>query len=150
ETLVVDWGLAKDLTSREHETRRAGSVSDGGKESVAHASGSSQEETRAGAAIGTPAYMSPEQAKGDWGTVGPASDVYALGATLYALLTGQPPFTGRDSLEVLERVKRGHFPPPRRVNPAAPAALEAVCLGAMALRPSDRYPSAQELAAEVE
>src|SRR5262249_59073943 len=73
-----------------------------------------------------------------------------LGATLYGLLTGQAPFAEGDALEVLTRVQRGDFPPPRQVNRLVPPALQAVCLKAMALRPEDRYASPRDLAEEIE
>jgi serine/threonine protein kinase len=94
--------------------------------------------------------MNPEQAAGRLDRLGPAADVYGLGATLYCLLTGKAPFAGDDVGTVLQKVQRGDFPPPRRANASVPPALEAVCLKAMALRPEDRYPSAQALADEVE
>jgi serine/threonine-protein kinase len=105
--------------------------------------------THLGVPIGTPAFMSPEQAAGKLDALGPASDVYSLGATLYCLLTGQPPFAGQDVNEVLGRVQRADFPPPRVVKAGVPAALEAVCLKAMALRPADRYGTARALADDV-
>ncbi len=71
-------------------------------------------ETISGSALGTPAYMSPEQARGDLKSIGPQSDVYCLGATLYCLLTGQPPFSG-DVAELLRAVERGEVQPPRRL-----------------------------------
>ena len=95
-------------------------------------------------------YMSPEQAAGRLDRLGPASDVYSLGATLYSLLTGRPPVEDRDVGSVLQQVQRGDFPPPRQVNAAVPPALEAICLKAMALRPEDRYASARALADDVE
>jgi Tfp pilus assembly protein PilF/tRNA A-37 threonylcarbamoyl transferase component Bud32 len=143
ETLVVDWGLAKPvgrpepLPAGEETTLRpscAGEVA----------------ATQAGSALGTPAYMSPEQAAGRLDLLGPASDIYGLGATLYALLTGQAPFTGSDKGEVLRQVQRGAVVPPRKVKPATPAALEAVCLKAMAVRPADRYATALDLAADLQ
>src|SRR5262249_12647789 len=106
--------------------------------------------TQVGHIIGTPGYMSPEQAAGRMDRIGPAGDVYSLGATLYHLLTGQPPFQGSGSNAILERVQRGDFLAPRRVRPEVPAALEAICLRALALRPEDRYASALDLAAEIE
>ena len=93
--------------------------------------------------------MSPEQAAGRWSAVGPASDVYSLGATLYHLLAGKVPFDGRNVGEVLDKVRRGAFPPPSQRKPDVPRALEAVCLKAMALEPEERYASALDLAAEV-
>jgi len=141
ETLVVDWGLAKPF-ERGEEARSVG------EETLAPSSEDSQQ-TQQGQAVGTPQYMSPEQAAGRWDAVGPASDVYSLGATLYHLLAGQVPFDGRGVGEVLDKVKRGVFPPPRERKPAVPRPLDAVCLKAMALAPEKRYQSALDLAAEV-
>jgi serine/threonine-protein kinase len=106
--------------------------------------------TMKGAVVGTPTYMPPEQALGRHDEVGPASDVYSLGATLYQLVTGQGPFTGSTVEEVLEKVVRGDFPPARQVKPSAPTALQAVCRKAMSIEPKDRYPSPRALAEEVE
>ena len=103
-----------------------------------------------GSAMGTPAYMSPEQAGGDLERLGPRSDVYSLGATLYCLLTGKPPFEGEDVGETLRKVQRGDFVPPRQLESSLDAALEAVCLKAMANQPGDRYPSCRALADDVE
>ncbi len=144
ETLVVDWGLAK-VVGRDDPTPRPAP-----EMTLRPAAPSGSSETMAGTAIGTPMFMSPEQAEGRWTEIGPASDIYCLGATLYCLLTGKPAIEDRDVDQILARVRRGDFPPPRQVNPRVPAALEAVVKKAMALRPSDRYPSAQELAREVE
>ena len=94
--------------------------------------------------------MSPEQACGDLDRLGPRSDVYSLGATLYCLLTGKPPFEGEDVGEILRKVQRGDFAPPRQLEPSLDAALEAVCLKAMANQPGDRYPSCRALADDVE
>src|SRR5439155_9052894 len=94
-------------------------------------SGSEATPTMTGQAVGTPAFMSPEQAAGRLDLLGPASDVYSLGATLYALLTGRPPFDARHVGVLLEQVQKGEFPPPRQVNPQVPAALDAICLKAM-------------------
>jgi serine/threonine-protein kinase len=143
ETLVVDWGLAKVVG------RPAGG--DGASEGTLRppsAEGSAP--TQVGSAVGTPPYMSPEQAAGKIDELGPASDVYSLGATLYCLLTGKAPFEGGEAGEVLRRVQQGDFPPPRQVKRTVPAPLEAVCLKAMALRPADRYGTARALADEVE
>ncbi|MEO1615265.1 MAG: serine/threonine-protein kinase [Planctomycetota bacterium] len=102
-----------------------------------------------GSIIGTPAFMSPEQARGDGKAMSPASDVYSLGATLYHLITGRPPHTGR-SVSILESVQVGEFVPPRIVDPRIEKPLAAICEKAMAQDPPDRYESATELAADVE
>jgi formylglycine-generating enzyme required for sulfatase activity/tRNA A-37 threonylcarbamoyl transferase component Bud32 len=139
ETLVVDWGLAKVL-------RRAGD--DNAEGPLLPAAGATA--TQAGAALGTPAYMSPEQAAGRVDRLGPRSDVYSLGATLYCLLTGRAPIAEGDVGAVLGKVQRGDFPPPRQVNRSVAPALEAVCLKALALEPDQRYATPRELAEEVE
>jgi serine/threonine-protein kinase len=143
ETLVVDWGLAKPLALPEVGSGRR-------RSSIVASLSDSATPTVMGQAIGTPQFMSPEQAAGQLDRLGPASDVYSLGATLYQILTGRPAFTDSDVGEVLRKVQRGDFPPPRQVKPAVPAALDAVCRKAMALRPSDRYPTARALADDVE
>jgi tetratricopeptide (TPR) repeat protein len=99
--------------------------------------------------MGTPTYMSPEQAEGNMDRLGPRSDVYSLGATLYCLLTGRPPFSG-DAAEVIPAVQKGEFQPPRAIDPGIDQALEAVCLKAMALRSETRYGSCQSLAEDIE
>src|SRR5262249_29161189 len=132
ETLVVDWGLAK-IVGRGEAAARSGAA----EATLEPGSGSGSSETLPGTALGTPAYMSPEQAEGRLERVGPLSDVYSLGATLYCLLTGKTPIGEADVGEALRRVQRGEFPPPRAVRPSIPQALEAVCLKAMALKPED-------------
>ena len=94
--------------------------------------------------------MSPEQAEGDTGHVGFASDVYGLGATLYYLLTGQNPITDREVTTALRHARRGEFLRPREVNPEIPLPLEAICLKAMAYRAEDRFDSPRMLAHDLE
>jgi formylglycine-generating enzyme required for sulfatase activity/tRNA A-37 threonylcarbamoyl transferase component Bud32 len=139
ETLVVDWGLAKVLGKAEVETTE-GALARSGDSTL----------TQTGRALGTPAYMSPEQAAGRLDQLGPHSDVYSLGATLYCLLTGQAPVAEADVETFLQKVQKGDFPPPRQVHRRVPAALEAVCLKAMALKPEERYATPRELAEEIE
>jgi serine/threonine-protein kinase len=143
ETLVVDWGLAKTLP-------RAAAARAGGEETPLPISGAEATGTQMGRALGTPVYMSPEQAAGRWDVVRETSDIYSLGATLYALLTGQPPVQGGDAKEVMDKVRRGVVAAPRQVNPRVSAALDAVCRKAMAREPERRYATALELAQEVE
>ena len=105
--------------------------------------------SQSGQLLGTPAYMAPEQVRGSREGLGPASDVYGLGALLYACLTGRAPFEGT-LLEVLTCVLQRPPTPPRRLRPEVPAALEAVCLRALAKRPEERPPDCEALAAELE
>ncbi len=104
ETLVVDWGLAK-ATGKGHVAA--------GERAMMPSSASGSAETLPGSAMGTPAYMSPEQARGEIDQLGPRSDVYSLGATLYCLLTGAPPFQSEVLESVLRAVQDGNFPSPR-------------------------------------
>ena len=143
ETLVVDWGLAKAVG-------RVDPGSAPGERTLVPSSSSSLAETLPGSALGTPAYMSPEQASGELDRLGPRSDVYSLGATLYCLLTGRPPFVGEDAGMILRQVQNGEFPSPRMLDRAIDQALEAVCLKAMALKPDDRYSSARALADDID
>jgi eukaryotic-like serine/threonine-protein kinase len=146
ETLVVDWGLAK-VVGRPAEPGPGDRVVEEGTLLV---SGNDGSVTRAGTLMGTPAYMSPEQAAGRLDEQGPATDVYGLGATLYAVLTGQGPIEGCDTTDALERVRQGTWLPPRVVKPSTPKPLDAICRKAMAMRPAERYQSALVLAADVD
>jgi serine/threonine-protein kinase len=116
ETLVVDWGLAKVLGQADVE------VSEGLPVSSADSA-----LTQAGRALGTPAYMSPEQAAGRLDQLGPRSDVYSLGATLYCVLTGQAPFPSGDAGEVLGKVQRGDYPRPRAPWPTCRSPRPPTC-----------------------
>ena len=150
ETLVVDWGLAKpvgDVGSGEAMVGGSRLLTEGPIR-LSGQSGS-RAETMAGSPIGTPAYASPEQVTGAWTRLGPASDIYGLGATLYALLTGQSPVESNELGEVIRRVERGEVPPPRSIDPTIPRPLEAICRKAMAIEPEDRYVSARALAKDV-
>ena len=140
ETLVVDWGLAKPMGHAEPGT-------ESGERLLMPSPASGSSETLPGSALGTPAYMSPEQAEGQLERLGPRSDVYSLGATLYCLLTGDPPFTGDVVDVILGAVQRGDFRPPRQLDPGIDPALEAICKKAMAtspktaMRPAGRSPT---------
>ncbi|HET6882403.1 MAG TPA: serine/threonine-protein kinase, partial [Pirellulales bacterium] len=105
--------------------------------------------TRTGTMLGTPSYMAPEQADGRSEDVGPATDVYALGAVLYELLCGRAPFHGANDLETLRLVSAGQLVRPSALRPGLPRDLEAICLKALTRSTTDRYPTAGALAADL-
>ncbi len=150
ETLVVDWGLAKsvaDVSSSQRVPGEGSSLMEG-RIRLSGQSGS-RADTMAGTPIGTPAYASPEQVTGALDRLGPATDIYGLGATLYALLTGRAPIESNDLGEVIRKVERGEILAPRSIDAAIPKPLEAICRKAMAVKPDDRYASAHDLASDV-
>jgi serine/threonine protein kinase len=132
-TVVVSWGVAKVFNQNV-----AGSISTSGEQYEVP-----------GRILGTPSYMSPEQAAGMCQELGPATDVYGLGATLYCILTGRAPFEGSDVQSTLHLVQMGQFQPPRQLKRKVPPELEAVCLKAMSLDPADRYISVSALAEDI-
>jgi serine/threonine-protein kinase len=142
ETLVVDWGLAKVLGSApvsEDDSTPPPPVMESGAAT----------QTVAGAAVGTPAYMSPEQALAAHERVGPVSDIYSLGVVLYELLTGKRAIAPNVVDAVLQAVIAGDIRPPRSVNPRVSPALEAICLKAAARRQEDRYQTTAALARDI-
>jgi tetratricopeptide (TPR) repeat protein/tRNA A-37 threonylcarbamoyl transferase component Bud32 len=143
ETLVVDWGLARSFERDESAPSR-------GEEALKPARAAGEGETRVGQMVGTPAYCSPEQASGQWDVVGPASDIFSLGAVLYNLLTNRLPYAGPGVLELIAQASTGEVIPPRKRNKEVPRSLEAICLKAMARQPDARYGTALDLAADVE
>jgi tetratricopeptide (TPR) repeat protein/tRNA A-37 threonylcarbamoyl transferase component Bud32 len=136
EVVVLDWGLARVL-GRPDDPAAAPIVLDG-----------TLEQTRPGA-LGTPQYMAPEQALGQVERIDRRTDVFGLGAILYEILTGRPPYAGKDRAEVLAQAQEGKVAAPRLLARWVPRPLEAVCLKALAVRPEDRFQAAAELAEEV-
>jgi tRNA A-37 threonylcarbamoyl transferase component Bud32 len=135
ETIVIDWGLAKDLASTD--------ATESGEATVPDAPAATVE----GAVMGTPLYMPPEQARGS--LLDERSDVYSLGAVLYHLLAGRPPYDGATSAAVLAQVMSEDPRPISLVQPEVPRELQAIISKAMERRPGGRYPSARELAEEL-
>jgi serine/threonine protein kinase/Flp pilus assembly protein TadD len=141
EVVVLDWGLAKVAGDADGDTAPV---------SVEPSAGESDERTLAGDVLGTPAYMAPEQAEGRLDLLDARTDVYGLGAVLYEVLTGKPPFGGAESTDVLRRVVQDPPVPPRALVSGTPQPLEAICLKALEKKSADRYGSAKALAAEVQ
>lgn len=123
---IADFGLAKNLETA-HESL-----------------------TQSGAILGTPSFMPPEQAASNRGSIGPASDVYALGAILYNCLTGRPPFQAATRVDTLIQVLEQDPVPPRLLNPTVPRDLEIICLKCLQKVPDLRYPTAADLAKDLE
>ena len=105
--------------------------------------------TRTGQIVGTPAYMAPEQASGMVNKPGPGVDIYSLGAILFELLTGRPPFLGADGVETIMLLLTEDPVPPRTLQPAIPRDLETICLKCLEKKSSRRYPTAKELAEDI-
>ncbi len=141
QVVVLDWGLARRLDGPDDPLSRPATLDDGPND---------YELTVDGQAVGTANYIPPEQAEGVRSKIGPHSDIFALGAILYTILTGRPPYAGDEILPLLQRAKRADFPRPSAIAPGVPPALERICLKAMSLSPKDRYHTASALAEEVD
>src|SRR5262249_17993081 len=137
----VDFGLAKIVEqSAPRSESRDGDTQPGSAAGL----------TQTGAVLGTPGYMAPEQAGGRGHQVGPAADVYALGAILYELLTGRPPFRADNPLDVLLQVLRDEPVPPGKLHPHLPRDLETICLKCLEKEPAKRYATVALLAQDLQ
>ena len=146
ETVVIDWGLAKARGRKDiHAEEMAETI-----QVMRLGDEAAVTKTAYGQAIGTPLYMSPEQAQGDIDAVDERSDVYSLGTVLYEILTGKPPFSGSSTREILSKVINDKPEPLLTAQPDTPPELAAICARAMARDPARRYPSAKDVAEEVQ
>lgn len=166
ESIVVDWGLAKVLDNSTEETAVDMQVGDDQAQFDLHNDSGSigrtasrggtfntfvaTEHTQDGNVSGTLAYMSPEQILGQQSKLNATSDIYSLGASLYAILTGRPPVKGKTVAEYTQRICDQDFDRPHESNPWSPRALVAICDKAMSAAQADRYPSAQEMIDDLE
>jgi tRNA A-37 threonylcarbamoyl transferase component Bud32 len=137
EPIVMDFGLAR-VSGQE--------VTPGNEGIVLHDGSGDVEQTQQGTIIGTPRYMSPEQARGRNAEVGPASDIFSLGTIFYEMLTGYPPFQGQSLTELLSQVISSEPSPPTALRPEVDPSLEAICLKMLAKRPQDRFASMRDVA----
>ena len=143
ETVVLDWGLAKVHGKQDiRGTDMAGELRLLQDAASGH--------TVDGSAVGTPAYMSPEQADGQIDAIDERSDVWSLGAVLFELLIGRPPFEGVTAFEIIGKVLRDSVTPPVQIDEHVPRELSAVAQKALSREPAERYPTAGALAAEIE
>lgn len=156
ETVVVDWGLAKDLSDATQSEEANVATVQGGTPLPATAKSGRLDGmldsavTRHGSVIGTPAFMSPEQARGAVSEIDSTSDTYSLGTILYVILAGELPFHGDDVQTTLKQVIEGEYRSPRAINKQVPTALEAICVKAMSRDRADRYQNAEQLANDLQ
>jgi len=154
EALVMDWGVAKILGAARGQgppgTVPPGFAGAGDEAATLDAMRDRRAPTGHGAVIGTPAYMAPEQARGEIDRIDQRTDVYALGALLYFLLCGRPPFEGESVAAVIRAVAEGPAPAPRAADPGIPRPLDAVCTKAMSPLSDARYASAEEMSSDVD
>lgn len=143
ETLVVDWGLAKSAGKAFSESSALPLM-------LSSSGSTASPATHFGSTVGTPAYMSPEQAGGQTDKLTPAADIFCLGATLYAMMTNRTPYSGADMSKILGQAQAAKSPSPRTLNPAVPKPLDAICAKAMKANPNERYSTCRAFAEDLE
>src|SRR5262245_4526540 len=139
EPVVMDFGLAKQARAADFTGPRDLAESDAPAKSRSTGRGPASDLTQWGSVLGTPAYMPPEQARGDVAAMGPPSDVYSLGVILYELLTGRRPFAATETAELINKIVNEPPPRPTDFYPWLDAGIEAACLKALAKTPADRF-----------
>jgi eukaryotic-like serine/threonine-protein kinase len=164
ETIVVDWGLAKRLHTPAQApfasptaVRGIDDIEANLNDAMRQCEAAIRDEketdsgthTSQGTVVGTPAYMSPEQASGDIENLSPASDIYSLGVMLYEIVAGEHPYRGLELLTIIDHIRSGKWTPLRTAQPSAAKSLAAICQKAMALEPAARYATATDLADDV-
>lgn len=149
---ITDFGLAKYVEEWQSESVKAQPGTEPAvlARSAVSTLSRSQPRTQTGVVLGTPSYMAPEQASSKINEIGPATDVYALGAILYEMLTGRPPFRAETPLDTVMQVVSDEPEPPRRLQPHVPRDLETICLKCLEKEPRKRYASASDLADDLD
>ncbi|MFO7735175.1 MAG: serine/threonine-protein kinase [bacterium] len=142
ETIVLDWGLSKVKGTPDESGKKL-------EKGLAMLKQSDASRTIAGHILGTPSYMPPEQAAGEISLIDEKSDTYSLGAVLYEILTGRPPFDGNNALDIMNKVLYKRFVPVKKINPEIPSELAAIAEKALSKSKKIRYSSALEFAEEI-
>ncbi len=151
ETIVLDWGLAKRIQERPDEGPAiANTFQETPTSHVPIDESDSFHQTQQGTIMGTAAYMSPEQARGELSKVGMHSDVFSLGILLYEIVSGDSPFRAPTTHDILKSVAQADYKPLRRLKPNTPRALAAIVDRSLQRDPQERYPTASELANDIE
>ena len=151
EVLVIDWGLVRNIDASETEKDGYDTEKNESEINIDIENESELNLTKEGHISGTPYYMSPEQVRGENSKIDHRSDIYTLGVILYQMLTLRLPFEGKSTIEIMKKVAKGDFTPPRQAAPQRriPMELEAICMKAMAHSPKERYQNVNDLLKDI-